>query len=60
MIFIKDYMSDLSKEIVVSLLSMAVGAIWHKARGAIRDLNRYFARVRALEERISKLERGDQ
>lgn len=53
------WLTDIGKEVVVSFLSLAVGAIWHKARRVFRDVNCYFARVRALEEKVSKLEKGE-
>lgn len=55
-----DLIVDLGKEIVVSLLSLAVGAIWHKARRVFKDVNCFFARVRTLEEKVSNLEKGDK
>ncbi len=50
---------DIGKEIVMSLLSMGVGAIYRSLRDLLKDVNAYFARTRALEERVSKLEKGE-
>ena len=53
-------MADLAKELVVMGLTAILSWVGHFVARLAKDVNAFFARVRCLEERVSKLEKkGD-